>query len=50
MVTEEMQASKGGRTMWIWVILAFIVLGTAWAGLIVIASKNQPEVIEIQKP
>lgn len=39
---------KGGfRTLWIWVILAFLFLILAWTGLILVATKNQPELIEI---
>lgn len=38
------------RSLWIWVILAFLVLIAAWTTLIVIASSNQPEIIEINSP
>ena len=41
---------KGARSLWIWVIIAFVVLISAWTALIVIAARNQPEMIEIQKP
>lgn len=47
---EEQQAKASGRSLWIWVILAFLILISAWTGLIIIASKNQPEMIEIQEP
>jgi hypothetical protein len=43
-------SDKGGRTLWIWVILAFLVLISAWTGLVVTAIRNQPEVIEIHQP
>lgn len=49
-MTRETQKSPGGKALWIWVVLAFAVLISAWTVLIVIASKNQPEIIEIQKP
>jgi flagellar basal body-associated protein FliL len=49
-MAENKQKGKGSRTLWIWVIVAFVILISAWTGLIIIASKNQPEVIEIQKP
>lgn len=43
--------SKGGfRSLWIWVILAFLLLIGAWTGIILIATKNQPELIEIEAP
>ena len=42
---------KGGaRVLWIWVILAFVILISAWTLLITIAVRNQPEQIEIQEP
>jgi flagellar basal body-associated protein FliL len=49
MTAKEKKASNG-RTLWIWVILAFVILISAWTALIIIASKNQPELIEIQQP
>lgn len=39
---------KGTRNLWFWVILAFLILITAWSTLIVIAARNQPELIEIE--
>jgi 4-amino-4-deoxy-L-arabinose transferase-like glycosyltransferase len=43
---------SSARSLWLWVILAFVVLISAWAALITIATRNQPEVVEIegQKP
>jgi hypothetical protein len=41
---------SGFRTLWIWVVLAFILLIGAWSALITIATKNQPEIIEIEAP
>jgi hypothetical protein len=39
---------SGARTLWLWVVLAFAVLITAWTILIVIAVRNQPEIVEIE--
>lgn len=48
---EEPSKPRGNaRSLWFWVILAFVILISAWSLLIVIASRNQPEVIEIQEP
>lgn len=41
---------KSSRILWLWVILAFLLLISAWTALILIAAANQPELIEIQKP
>lgn len=49
-MSEEKTAKAGSRTLWMWVILAFVVLISAWTTLIFIAANNQPEVIEIQEP
>lgn len=38
------------RSLWIWVILAFLVLISAWTGLILVAVRNQPEVVEVNVP
>ena len=38
------------RSLWLWVLLAFVILISAWTTLIIIASNNQPELIEIQQP
>lgn len=43
-------AAKGGRSLWLWVILAFVILISAWATLITIATTHKPEVVEIEKP
>jgi hypothetical protein len=37
------------RHPWIYVVLAFLVLITAWSTLISIAVKHTPEVIEVRK-
>lgn len=46
----EQPVSRGGRILWLWVTLAFVILIGAWATLITIASTHKPEVIEIEKP
>lgn len=46
--TDQSKPPRGFRTLWIWVILAFLLLIAAWTTLIVIATRNQPEVIEVQ--
>ncbi|HKJ91450.1 MAG TPA: hypothetical protein VJ960_09985 [Oceanipulchritudo sp.] len=38
------------RVLWVWVVLAFVILISAWTTLIIIAVRNQPERIEIQEP
>lgn len=43
-------SNKGARNLWIWVLVAFLVLISAWTALIIIATKNQPEIIEIETP
>jgi len=47
---DRQSGKKNGRLLWLWVILAFAVLITAWSTLIVIALSNQPEAIEIKQP
>ena len=42
--------NKGARNLWIWVLIAFLVLISAWTALIIIATRNQPEIIEIETP
>jgi hypothetical protein len=49
-MTAQKKTASNSRTLWIWVILAFVILISAWTTLIIIASKNQPELIEIQEP
>ena len=38
-----------GRILWFWVVLAFVVLISAWTALILIASRNQPEIIQLEE-
>ena len=38
--------NRGARSLWLWVILAFVLLITAWALLIWIAGKNAPETVD----
>jgi hypothetical protein len=49
-MTEKGNKATGAKSLWLWVILAFVVLITAWTALIIIAASNQPEMIEIQEP
>jgi hypothetical protein len=37
------------RHPWIYVVLAFLILITAWSSLISIAVKHTPQVIEVRK-
>ena len=37
---------RGTGSLWLWVILAFVLLITAWTLLIWIASKNAPEMLD----
>lgn len=38
------------RALWLWVVLAFLLLITAWTTLIIIAKRNQPQKIELEVP
>ena len=46
----EQHKGHSGRILWMWVLLAFVILACAWTALIFIAAGNQPEVVEIQQP
>jgi hypothetical protein len=49
MTSQQKEPSPlSGRKLWLWVIIAFMVLITAWTTLIIIAARNQPELIEIE--
>ena len=48
--STDTEKKRGGRSLWIWVLLAFLILVSAWVALIVIATKNQPEIIEVDTP
>jgi len=37
-------------SLWLWVLLAFLLLIGAWTTLIIIAKRNQPQRIEIDSP
>ena len=37
------------RRPWLWVVLAFVVLISAWSVLFYIAIKNQPEVVPLKQ-
>jgi len=50
MTTAPAKVEKSGfRVLWVWVVLAFVVLITAWTALIIIAVNNKPEIIEIEE-
>ena len=40
---------RSTRTLWLWVIIAFLILIGAWTTLVVIAKRNQPQKIEIRE-
>jgi hypothetical protein len=40
--------ANGWNTLWPWVILAFVVVISAWVWLISTASKNAPEPIPLE--
>jgi cytochrome c-type biogenesis protein CcmH/NrfF len=37
-------------SLWLWVLLAFLLLIGAWTTLIIIAKRNQPQKIELEAP
>lgn len=39
---------RESRALWIWVTAAFVILASAWALLIVIATRNQPELVPLE--
>ena len=41
---------RSARTLWLWVILAFLLLIGAWTTLIIIAKRHQPQKIELETP
>ena len=45
---EDSSPTSTARSLWMWVVLAFVLLISAWALLIYIASTNKPEVIEVE--
>jgi hypothetical protein len=47
--TQQTDGKKSGaRSLWIWVVLAFVLLISAWGGLILIANQHHPDLIEAQ--
>jgi len=42
------EPGKGALSLWVWVVIAFLVLISAWTTLIIIAANNQPEMVEIE--
>lgn len=49
-MSPSRESRPGARSLWIWVVIAFAILISAWSVLIVTAMRNQPEVIEIEQP
>lgn len=47
MSVKEKGKAKGWSTLWIWVVLAFVLLVGAWVTLIDIANRNVPEPIPL---
>lgn len=47
-LSEKKDRKPGARSLWVWVIIAFLVLISAWTTLIIIAANNQPEMVEIE--
>jgi len=48
--SQQSDKEKSARSLWLWVLLAFLILISAWTALIIIATGNQPEIIEIETP
>ena len=44
-----MNSSFLNRHPWLYVVLAFVLLITAWSALITLAVKNSPETIEVMQ-
>ena len=38
------------KNLWLWVVLAFLILLGAWTALVIIAKRNQAERIELKSP
>jgi len=49
-MTNDQPPRSSARSLWLWVIVAFLVLMGAWAVLISIALKHRPQRIEIEAP
>ena len=47
-LSERKENRRGARSLWVWVVIAFLVLISAWTTLIIIAANNQPEMVEIE--
>jgi hypothetical protein len=48
MLSDKKEPEQGARSLWVWVVIAFLILISAWATLITIAANNQPEMVEIE--
>ncbi len=49
-MTADPRKPRSARSLWLWVILAFLVLLGAWTALVIIAKRNQAEKIELKSP
>ena len=48
-MTTDQGKPRSARSLWLWVIVAFLVLTGAWTTLVIIAKRNQPQEIELQE-
>ena len=44
-----MTNDRKSRSLWLWVLVAFLLLIGAWTALIIIAKRHQPQKIEVQE-
>jgi cytochrome c-type biogenesis protein CcmH/NrfF len=49
-MTADPRKPRSALVLWLWVILAFLILIGAWTTLITIAKRNQPQKIELEQP
>jgi hypothetical protein len=49
-LSGKKERKQGARSLWVWVVIAFLILISAWTTLIIIAANNQPEMVEIETP
>jgi hypothetical protein len=49
-VSADPPPKPPARSLWLWVILAFLALIGAWAVMITIAVKHKPQAIEAEIP
>jgi len=49
-MTADPNKPRAALSMWLWVLLAFLLLIGAWTTLFIIAKRNQPAKIELETP